>query len=514
MDVVDAEGPVLAGDSKASRLWRSIWRTHFYAGVFAAPILVLMAVTGLVILYTEPIQSATHGELIDVTADGSPVALEDQRDAVTDAYPDHVLVSVTPPENDRMSSKFTLTEPDGTAVDVFVDPYTGDVLGDQKTDNDVVGLANRLHGNLDNESITVPFPALSGILGDGPAFASVALGDLVIEIFAGWALVLAFTGAYLWWPRKAGTGKALFMPRIRKPGRARWRDLHAVGGTLLAFLLVFFLTTGLPWSAAWGANWSYVASEITPNKETSFWDWDGPASAIPVTGDLDRAGHRIPWAAGTDEIPPSGGGGGHHDDGDGSSSGTTAGPPATPASLDMVVAAARDEGMERGYSIDLPVDVLDDPDEPVYGSYVVTNPWPSRMHDQGALYLDQFSGKTLARSTPKTWGKLQWLTEYGIQTHMGTQYGLFTRILMTTGCLLVLWNVTTAVIMWNRRRRKGTVGLPRRPVDVRIQRVLGITALVLAVVYPAWGLTLIAVLLADRYIVRRTPRLRTAFGMR
>jgi uncharacterized iron-regulated membrane protein len=107
--------------------------------------------------------------------------------------------------------------------------------------------------------------------------------------------------------------------------------------------------------------------------------------------------------------------------------------------------------------------VLDDPDEPVYGSYVVVNPWPTRMHDQGALYLDQFSGKTLAHSTPESWGRLQWLTEFGIQTHMGTQYGLVTRVLMTTTCLLVLWNVTTAAVMWNKRRRSGTLGLPRRP---------------------------------------------------
>ena len=179
-----------------------------------------------------------------------------------------------------------------------------------------------------------------------------------------------------------------------------------------------------------------------------------------------------------------------------------------------MVAAAEDEGMRPGYTVDMPVDVLDDPDAPVYGSYVVINPWPSRMQHQGALYLDQFSAKTLAESTPRTWGRLQWLTELGIQSHMGTQFGIFTRTLMTLTCVLVLWNVTTAAIMWNNRRRKGTLGLPRRPADVRIQRILGITALVLAVVYPLWGLTLVAVLLVDRYVVRRVPKLRYAFGMR
>jgi uncharacterized iron-regulated membrane protein len=81
-------------------------------------------------------------------------------------------------------------------------------------------------------------------------------------------------------------------------------------------------------------------------------------------------------------------------------------------------------------------------------------------------------------------------------------------------CLLVFWNVFTAFKMWNRRRRKGTVGIPRRPVDVRMQRSVGIAALILAVVYPLWGATLVLVLLFDRFVVRRVPALRTAFGMR
>lgn len=506
--------PRLAGDGKASRLWRAIWRTHFYAGWFAAPILVLLAVTGLVILYTEPIERALDGDLVTVAEcdAGSRVSLDDQRTVVAEEHPGWSLVSVTPPEAADRSTVFTMSDEDGSLVNVYVDPYTGEVLGEQTDGADLVGLANRLHGNLNNEGLTVPVPSLEGLVGDGPVFVDAAVGDMLVEIFAGWGVVLAFTGVYLWWPRRRGTGKALFIPRLRKPGRARWRDLHAVAGTVLGVMLVFFVVTGLPWSAVWGPTWSFVASEVTPNQQTSFWEWEGPTSAIPSTDDLDRAGRRIPWAAGRDEIPPSAGGGGHHG-GDDANAVADGGPPAEPASLDLVAAAAEEEGMEPGYTINMPVDVVDDPDELVYGSYSVINPWPTRMEDQGAVYLDQFSGETLAHSTPEEWGRLQWLTEFGIQTHMGTQYGLPTRILMTATCLLVLWNVGTAAVMWNKRRR-GTLGLPRRPADVRLQRILGITALVLAVIYPLWGLTLVAVLLADHYLIRRVPKLRYAFGMR
>lgn len=500
------------GDSRSSRLWRSIWRTHFYAGFFAAPILMLLALTGLVILYTEPIERVVNGPLVTVQPGGATVSLDRQRAAVAERYPAWSLVAVTPPKAADRSTEFAMADKSGTAVNVYVDPYTGEVIGRHKSGNDIVGLANRLHGNLNNEGVTVPVPSLAGIIGDGPLFLDAALGDMVVEVFAGWGLILAFTGAYLWWPRQ-GTGGRRFVPRLRARGRPRWRDLHAVAGTVLGAMLVFFLVTGLPWSAVWGPNWSFIASKVTPNEQTSFWEWTGPPSAVPRTGDLDRAGRRIPWASGNDEIPPSASAAHHGHEGEARGS-TPAGPPAVPVALDVIAAAAREEGMRPGYTINPPKDVVDEAGSTVYGAYSVVNPWPTRMEHQGALYLDQFSGRTLARSDPSSWGRMQWATEFGIQNHMGTQFGLFTRVLMTVTCLLVFWNVATAAVMWNKRRRRGTLGLPRRPADVRVQRVLGLTAVVLAVIYPLWGMTLLVVLLADRYVIRRIPALRATFGMR
>jgi uncharacterized iron-regulated membrane protein len=131
-----------------------------------------------------------------------------------------------------------------------------------------------------------------------------------------------------------------------------------------------------------------------------------------------------------------------------------------------------------------------------------TEPINARVHDD-VIDIDP----TLAESTPSTWGSSG--PPSGASTPTGTQYGLVTRIVMTGACLLVLWNVATALVMWNKRRRKGTLGLPRRPVDVRIQRTLGITAVVLAVIYPIWGLSLFLALLVDRFVVRWVPRLRS-----
>ena len=67
------ERPVVtSGDvaDRASRRWRAIWRVHFYSGMIAMPFILLMAVTGLVILYTQPIQDLTEGDLRTVTDTG------------------------------------------------------------------------------------------------------------------------------------------------------------------------------------------------------------------------------------------------------------------------------------------------------------------------------------------------------------------------------------------------------------------------------------------------------------
>ena len=41
-----------------------------------------------------------------------------------------------------------------------------------------------------------------------------------------------------------------------------------------------------------------------------------------------------------------------------------------------------------------------------------------------------------------------------------------------------------------------------------------IGAVVLAIVYPLWGASLLVVALLDRFVIRRVPPLRSAFGMR
>jgi uncharacterized iron-regulated membrane protein len=531
-----------------SRIWRGIWRTHFYAGILSAPVLVVFAITGLVILYTDPIQSAVHRNLRTVSsssiadANAPRRSLEDQRVAVEKAFPAYSVAGVTPPRNVRATTKFALSPKSGEGAvrHAFVNPVSGEVLGSMKEGDDVVGLANRLHASLNNESFKVPIPSL-------PAFAltsdavvkRIPVGRLLLEIVAGWLLVLAISGVYLWWPRKhrasanqrgiaAASGTSGTSRTITK--RARWRQLHSLPGLVLSWVLLFFVVTGMPWSPYWGSGWRTVSGKLTPRASI-----DQPSSVVQRTGALDRFGNKIPWVTQETPVPasqtpatpgePDGSSAanvpsGHNDSVSHRHAPTVGGTQATVLTLDDVARVAQQEKLAPGYSIALPVDetkmVGSGETTYTYGSYALAEPWPARIDRERTVYVDQFSGKTLATSTPGDWGQgqLGTLTEFGVQTHMGTQFGIVSRIVMTLGCLTVLWSVFSATMMYTRRRRPGTAGLPRRPRDVRMAKKLLVMFAMLSLVYPLWGASLVLIVLFDRLVIRQVPKLRVAFGMR
>lgn len=512
---------------RRSRFWRTVWRVHFYAGMLVIPFLVTLAVTGTLILYEDPLNDVADGELrfVDAGGTGDLLPLDDQVDAAQEAYPGLEVGGVTPPAGPDRSTMVSLAVGDDGAREVYVDPYTGDVLGSKMYHDDLPGLARRIHGNL-LFGWSVPMPTLAGLMGDGPLTAPVEVGDLMLELMASWGLVLVASGLYLWWPRKREAGKSLFRPRLSKRGRARWRDLHAIPGAVLSLVVVLLILTGLPWSGFWGGNWDHLVNSVGSGKGGPE---AAPASSPVESGDLDRFGNPVAWAARATPVPASaaGAGDGSHQQHRGheaghrerGAAGEPAGDPhagheghdgaaAAPLSLDDVARAARQEDMVLGYSIAMPVDRGSS-----HGSYTITNPFTTTGTER-TIYLDEFTGETIAERSYADYGVLAKATAWGIDVHMGTQYGLVNRIVMTVVCLGVVWSAISGLVMWWKRRPHGKAGLPRRPPDARLQRGMIVIAVVMGVLFPLVGASMVAVVLLDRYVIRRIPRLRRAFGMR
>ena len=227
---------------------------------------------------------------------------------------------------------------------------------------------------------------------------------------------------------------------------------------------------------------------------------DAPNSELGQRGDLDRLGNHIPWATGDFPIPAS------------YAPAALDGTQPQPLSLDSLATIADDEGMQPGYAISFPSNAEDEAGNPVYGTFTVSNSWPRKTSEAKDLFVDQFSGETRATQAEWGYGTVQVGMDTLVSTHMGTQLGLFSRIFMTALCLLVIWSSISGLMMFWRRRRPGTLGLPRRPVDVRLERGVVLVAIALGIVFPLWGVVALVVLGLDRFVIRKVPALRRTFG--
>jgi uncharacterized iron-regulated membrane protein len=479
---------------------RRIWRLHFWVGLFAAPTLAVLACTGLVILYTQPLDDWLNHDLKVVAQGGAHVPLDEQVLAARQHVgPGFQLDAVTPPDGPTRSTQvdFVSEEPAGVERDltqVFVDPYTGRYLGQRGELSGIIGWSNQLHRLFGNDGPQVSLPSLGNLIAPSnypDAWMKVGVGNLIIELTAVWILVLLASGIYLWWPRAIESGKPKLAVRWRKSGRLRWRDLHASTGILISVVLICYIVSGLTWSRYWGENWRAVSATLTPSISV-----DAPSTPAKM-GDFDRLGRRIAWTATDDPIYASDPAGV-----------APAGPAPRPLGFAEIDQIAKSEHMVPGYSIIPPTDTTED-GQTTYGSYTVVNHWPQRVSEQRTLYLNQFTGQTITNATADQDGALSRVTSWGIAMHMGNQYGLLTRITATLACVGLLTMIVSGSIMWWKRRPKGSLGLPARNSDAErpepprgVVIAVGVTALVLAVLYPSFGVSLIVVLAAEAAISR------------
>ncbi len=210
-------------------LYRTIWRWHFYAGVFAIPLVILLSITGAIYLFKPYYEHWQERNYRGLQVTGEALAPNDQINAALAAIEGGKFLSYRLPQ---ATDEAVLIKVQGeTNWLVFVNPYTGAVLATERSDEQLMNIVKTIHGEL--------------LLGD--------VGSILVELAACWAIVLIVTGLYLWWPRSARGMAGVIYPRLREGSRTFWRDIHAVTGIWISALALFLLITGLPWALVWGA---------------------------------------------------------------------------------------------------------------------------------------------------------------------------------------------------------------------------------------------------------------------
>lgn len=426
---------------RASRdaVYRAVWRWHFYAGLLCLPFLVTLSATGALYLFKDEINDTVFAGRNVVTPAGKPLGPDRLIFEAMQAVPGGTPISYTDPARPDASALVTLAE--GTRkILVYLDPADGTVLDTVDRDSEFFMVVRRLH------SLAYFGPLANGI----------------IEVVAGFAIILVVTGVYLWWPRGQDGGVVSVRGTPRR--RVWWRDLHAVTGFVAGGGLLFLALTGLPWSIWWGdqlRSWSNAAGLGQPAALYA----NKPVSALPLNAVLDSAG----WTMQDAPVPSS----------------TASG---KPIGIDDAAAILTRLGMPRGYELSLPVGP-----QGVYAAAV----YPKDVARQRVVSLDQYSGKPLLDVPFQELGPVGRLIQYGIGIHLGQYWGRTNQLAMLAFCLATILLSVTAGTMWWKRRPQGSLGTPPWPRDRRVVATVTGLVLVLGVLFPLTGLAILAMLGLD-----------------
>lgn len=421
----------------SAALYRAVWRWHFIAGLVILPFVLILAVTGGIYLFKDEINDALHSRLRFVEPAATQLAPSALAAAALAAHPGEIK-AYTPPAAANRSAEIDILGAEGLKDTVYVNPYTGQVLG---------------------------------TLWDGGAAGSPAMyvvrklhsleyvgwvGNRLIEMAAGWMVLLVGSGVYLWWPRGKGLGTTTI--RARR-GRPWWRDLHAVTGIYTATFIVFLAMTGLPWSTVWGGKFYDYANALGLGMPEGYWS-GLPQSTLPLAEATDRA----PWIIEKQTVPLSRAAEG------------------VPQTLDQVVETVEARGIVPGYAISMPRGP-----EGVFTASV----YPDDITYERVIHLDQYSGEVLYDAGLADLGILGRWAEWGISVHMGQEWGLVNQLVLLLACLAMVGLCISGATMWWKRRPSGALGVPQVPVDWRIPRMLLAMAVVAGGFFPLVGLSML-----------------------
>jgi len=255
---------------------RAWLKLHQYVGLACALFIFLMGATGAVLVFESEIDRALNPSTSYVTPGVQPLPLTTLVSRVNAARPDDPVGAIRladrPGESDELSAR--------QRHSIFVNPYTGDILGTRDREKSAARIVHLVHTRLD-----------AGFLGEQvTAFATVGL------------LVLSISGLVLWWPRQT--------VRVRTGGS--WKrtnfDLHQVVGFFSSVLIFVIALAGISIAFERRTDPLVLRLNAAPEVDTSRLQSIPEPGLPPVSPDEALATARaiLPGAAATSVALPGG----------------------------------------------------------------------------------------------------------------------------------------------------------------------------------------------------------------
>ncbi|NHB78308.1 PepSY-associated TM helix domain-containing protein [Rhodobacter calidifons] len=443
-----------------NRLYFAVWRWHFYAGLYVIPFLLMLAVTGLIMLWVSSV-TELNGERAHVTPGAAPLPPSALQAAAEAAVPGGKATQyIAPMGADRVAALAVAVGEDTTGV--TLNPYTAEVVETFPWRAGWYDFASDIHGTL--------------LIGD--------LGDWLIEAAASLGLLLIVTGLYLHWPRNGATWRQALS--VGGKGRGFWKSLHGAVGLWASLVLVVFLISGLSWAGLWGAKFVQAWNTFPAEK------WDSVPLSDATHASMNHGAEKeVPWTLEQTPLPESG-----------SLAGVTA--ISGPVNIDTVAAFAGTLGFDRRFQLNLPGDEK--------GVWTIShdsmsNDGPDPSADR-TIHIDQYTGNVLADVRYADYSPYAKMMAWGIAFHEG-DLGVWNLALNTAFCLSIIVLSVSGLVMWLKRRPSAArLGAPPRPADIPYAKGALLITLALSLAFPMLGLTLLAVIVLDLVILSAVPPLK------
>ena len=491
-------------------LYLSIRRWHFFAGLFVVPFILMLSLTGLVMVAGPWTDAYQYGDELTMVNERSsangfdssqeqgfePISSDLQLVAVKAAYPNLKAAQYVPPINQRQSSLFKMRGQDFATTLVFVNPYSGAILGDFDSSDRWYSIADGIHGSL--------------LLGK--------FGDALIEVSTGLTFFLILTGMYLYWPRnkiwlkkidepnkasvvkkqtlkqqalKQQIFKKLFNPafigRPKTESRSYWKALHGSLGVYSLLFLLFFSLSGMTWTGIWGQKLVQPYSGFPVEKRASSWQSD----TTMTHGDLNDGDlNEIPW--GLEQVPLP-------------TSNTVAvnavdiNSATTQKSLDAII----QQGLQLNFTLNeysrfrvaLPL-------KPE-GVYTLLSIASSRdvidPREDRTVHIDQYSGLVLADIGWNDYNLGAKTMALSIPLHQAT-LGVWNIVLAVVACIALMLISVSGVVMWWQRKPtspiQSSISAARAAVKLR-EKLLLVGCVVIAILFPVTGAAMVVFSLVE-----------------
>ncbi|MEH2413561.1 PepSY-associated TM helix domain-containing protein [Nostoc sp.] len=253
---------------------------HRYIGLIVGVLLIIVSLTGSLLVFTPEIDeflfTRQFGHIIP---SGQQVSIESVLDTVKGAYskvPELKVQTIYTPKKPEAPYQLNLEPPEGETTEVYVNPYTGAIMGSRVSDRTFTTFTLELHEQLLADEI----------------------GTQIMGVAALLLFILSITGIILWpgWRRLISGFKIKW--KNAHPKRVNF-DIHKVAGIIAAVFLALTGFTGFYLNFRGFVTPIIYAITLTPNPPSPVSQPIAGSKALSLTQLLQTADAALPDAVTT-----------------------------------------------------------------------------------------------------------------------------------------------------------------------------------------------------------------------